>query len=51
MGAYIRSIDRTNPIGNLVAEYAEDRWRNGFLYGFVCGFSIGLVCCIMIHKK
>jgi hypothetical protein len=53
MRPYIESINRNNTIGDLVLEYGEIRWRNGFVLGFFCGtiFSMSIILTTNILKK
>lgn len=51
MNPYIINIDRTKPIGKLIDQYGECQYNNGFLIGFLCGFSICALCCVILHKK
>ena len=50
MNPYIRNIDRTNPIGDLIAEYGENQWNIEFYMGFIYGLSIGTICCVILLK-
>lgn len=42
MMPYIESINRNNSIGELVYEYGEIKWRNGFVLGFCYGTIFGM---------
>ena len=37
MGIYIKDVDKTHPVGNLVYEYGEKKFYNGLLIGFASG--------------
>lgn len=51
MNHYIIDIDRSTPIGQFIGEYGDYKWNNGFLVGFVSGFSIGAFLMVNLIKK
>ncbi len=48
---YIKSVDKKNPIGKAVQDYANNHFKMGFIYGFVLGFSIGVSAIIFVKKN
>jgi len=52
MKPYIINIDRTNPIGKIVADYSENQWTKGFLIGHISGLCLGgIIAWIILSKK
>lgn len=44
---YIVNVDRTNPIGKLVAEYGDSLYWRGFGHGFLSGAFVLLSACFL----
>jgi hypothetical protein len=42
MRPYIESINKNKYLGDIVHEYGEIRWGNGFVLGFCCGTVFGM---------
>lgn len=42
---FIISIDKTKPIGKLIADYGDYQWNNGFIVGFISGAA----CCLLFY--
>jgi len=40
MKPFVGSVDRTHLFGRIIAEYADNEWRKGFLFGLCTGISI-----------
>ena len=52
MKPYIVSVDRTNPIGEIIEEYSEYQWKKGFVIGHISGLCVGgLLVWILLSKK
>jgi hypothetical protein len=39
---FIQSIDRTKPLGQIVGEYGDSRWKSGFFVGLCVGTAVGV---------
>jgi hypothetical protein len=52
MKPYIVSVDRTNPIGEIIEEYSEYQWKKGFVIGHISGLCLGgLLVWILLSRK
>ena len=51
MKYYTIDIDRNTPIGQFIGDYGNYKWNNGFLFGFVSGFSVGAFLMVNLMKK
>ena len=44
-------LDRTTLIGNMVGEYGDISYRNGFFYGFTTGILISTLTFLVFHSR
>jgi hypothetical protein len=51
MKPYITSIDRTNPIGNIIGDYGEYQFNKGFMIGHISGICVGAIIVWAILSK
>jgi hypothetical protein len=43
MRPFITSIDQSKPFGQLVFDYGETKYRDGFFFGVLIGLSTGIL--------
>jgi hypothetical protein len=41
MKPYIINVDRTNPLGEIVGNYGDYQWNQGFIMGHLSGLCVG----------
>ena len=52
MKPFIINVDRTNPIGEIVADYGDYQWNKGFTIGFISGLCLGgIIFWAILSKK
>jgi len=51
MNPYITTLNRTNYFENIIGEYGDYQWDNGFYVGYITGFCVSTVFCVIIFNK
>ena len=51
MKPYIKGVDLSTPLGELVYKYGEQRMALGFLYGFLSGACVVIAYKALTKKK